>query len=89
MQCQSAKHEELALCCRLEDAIAAKQDDMVRLQAKQAMSDKAMELSAAQVAELQGALQDQAESLESSESSREALQVLAWMCLVLIEQSFT
>lgn len=48
---------------------------MVRLQAKHAMSDKAVELSAAQVVELQGALQDQAESLESSESSREALQV--------------
>lgn len=50
---------------------------MVRLQARQAMSDKAVELSAAQVAELQGALHDQAESLESSESSREALQVIA------------
>ena len=62
--------------CRLEDAIAAKQDDIVRLQAKQAMSEKAVQSGAVQVTQLQGALQDQAESLESSEAAREAVQVI-------------
>ena len=41
------------------------------------MSEKAVQLSAAQVTELQGALQDQAHSLESSEAAREAVQVIA------------
>lgn len=62
---------------RLEDAIAAKQDDIARLQARQVVSEKAVQLSAAQVTELQGALQDQAQSLESSEEAREAVQVTA------------
>ena len=39
------------------------------------MCEKAVELSAARVTELQGALQNQAESLESSEAAREAVQV--------------
>ena len=61
--------------CRLQDAIAAKQDDIARLQAKQAMSEKALDLEAAQVAELKGELQTQADSLKSSESARQAVQV--------------
>lgn len=40
------------------------------------MSEKAVQLSAVQVTELQGALQDQAESLESSEAAMEAVQVV-------------
>lgn len=61
--------------CRLEDAIAAKQDDIARLQAKQAMSEKALDLGAAQVADLKEALQEQGDSLESSEAARNALKV--------------
>lgn len=61
--------------CRLEDAIAAKQDDIARLQAKQAMSEKALDLGASQVADLKEALQEQNDSLESSGAARDALQV--------------
>ena len=61
--------------CRLEDAIAAKQDDIARLHAKQAMSEKALDLEAAQVADLKEALKDQADTLESSEAARDALKV--------------
>lgn len=68
---------------RLEDAIAAKEDDIARLQAKQAMSQKALDLSAVQVTELKGALKDQAESLQASESAREALQVRASIAISL------
>lgn len=59
----------------LQDAIAAKQDDIARLQAKEAMSQKALDLSAAQVTELKGALKNQADSLQASETAKEAVEV--------------
>lgn len=76
--------QELCLLCRLEDAIAAKQDDIARLQAKQAMSQKALDLSTVQVTELKGALKDQAESLQASELAREALKVRASNAIILV-----
>ena len=52
---------------RCEEQIAAGQDDVSRLTAKQAVAEKALEVGAAQVAQLKQALGEQSSRLSSTE----------------------
>lgn len=60
---------------RCEEQIAAGQDDISRLTAKQAVAEKALEVGAAQVAQLKQTLGEQSSRLSSTEMAFSQLKV--------------
>lgn len=59
-----------ALTCRCEEEIEAGKDEVSRLSAMQTIADKALDVGAAQVAELKQSLEEKASSLISSDTAR-------------------
>ena len=60
----------VALTCRCEEEIEAGKDEVSRLLAMQTIADKALDVGAAQVAELKQSLEEKASSLISSDTAR-------------------